>query len=308
MAKDHVKKTVIIGNVESNVINENERDLKHKIESDQINEIESSKFSELAKKITISCQPDYTYWMRMAYWSHKQQWYKSEAILVSEDIDITKTHIKINYGQKAYKLEDFMFKSYSIEREERPFRSCSNEREERAFNFYKKLLELNDKLNNSSIEDFKKKCNLLNRAIRVGDVKLLNTPDLENPDAEYFIRPREYLIWLSKEGFSYPQEFDSLVDGNYFTELQPYLNKNHPEYSVELAAAIRVWEAMFVKDEYDPKNYLSLSVQIENWLAHEYGKKLNRGSVKDTSAINRICTLVRPNRVIKGRRPKKIIP
>lgn len=243
--------------------------------------------AKIPEEADISFKPDYSLWLRMPYWTYQLHPFRSEAILLSEDIDIYK--VKSFVGRRDPK---------ALEKWGRP-------------RIYKKgnykrfggnsLLQII----NVSAETLKIKHTLLKRAIRVGEIKLLNTPNFDDPNAEYLINPQEFIRWLSNKGLSYPQEFDSLMDGDPFIDLKPYLNKNHPEYSVELAAAVKVWEAMFVDKKYDPNFSQNLREQVGTWLEQNYGKRLNRGCVKEDTATLRISTLVTPDKLIKGGRPRK---
>lgn len=108
---------------------------------------------------------------------------------------------------------------------------------------------------------------------------------------QVLVTPRDLVRWFETHGVIMPDEFKELAGGPGPPELSsdhPALDPSHPHYSMELASALRAWEALFMNRGADepkpPGGYLKL---INGWVAKQ-------GSSLGINARERIVSVVNP--------------
>ena len=224
--------------------------------------------------------PRYDYWINMPFWIH--YW------LMSENLSEPLTLI-LNYepGSKTsmyfyLSLED---KIKQINSGLSYYKDCMDYKMMRANNIVWdcpreepiELIKLTEELDQLR--------HIFERAL---DFKELESIKIEHEEVTiYHIKPRDFIFWAKNKGLQIPGPFMVLLGDIPVNEVPPYLDPNHRYHSKELAVAIKVWEAIYGKNQLDPHKP-SHRNQIEAWLQHNItDKDILKGKV-----IDRISTMV----------------
>ena len=112
-------------------------------------------------------------YMELRYWKHRHQWYRSQAVLLCVGIDPNK--IEITSDGNGFTVPDDEFGPHEFD-----------------IDWYKTKAE--------------RITNLLNQAIEVKEIEILNVPDPEDP--EFYINPHVLLQWLTDNKISFPERFN----------------------------------------------------------------------------------------------------
>lgn len=112
-------------------------------------------------------------YMELRYWKHRHQWYRSQAVLLCVGIDPNK--IEITSDGNGFTVPDDEFGPHEFD-----------------IDWYKTKAE--------------RITNLLNQAIEVKEIEILNVPDPEDP--EFYINPHVFLQWLTDNKISFPERFN----------------------------------------------------------------------------------------------------
>jgi len=101
-------------------------------------------------------------------------------------------------------------------------------------------------------------------------------------------RPSDFIKWALEEKLPMPYDLEELKQqGGYSAREIPYLNPQHEYYSLELAAAVDAWTALYSDGGY--KNKFSHKSQIEDYLRKRNPQLSDR-------AIERLATIVNPRK------------
>jgi hypothetical protein len=120
-------------------------------------------------------------YMELYYWKHNRQWYKSQAVLLCVGIDPNK--IEIGADGHLFIVPDDEFGPHEFD-----------------MDWYTKKAE--------------RITNLLNQAIEVNDIEILNNPNTQDPEAEYHINPLTFIRWLSDRNLPCYSQFDIGIEGS----------------------------------------------------------------------------------------------
>ena len=100
--------------------------------------------------------------------------------------------------------------------------------------------------------------------------------------------PPDLIKWASEQNIPVPSDLEELKQqGGYSAREIPYLSPQHEYYSLELAAAVNAWMALYKDGGH--KNKFGYKSQIEDYLRNHYPELSDR-------AIERIATVVNPHK------------
>lgn len=120
------------------------------------------------------------------------------------------------------------------------------------------------------------------------------TPYINTLNHKFY--PKTFVTWLFKKGIiPIPDKLkDLIISESHYSknrgDIQPYLDKRHPEFRREIAIFDEVWRYFFECGMIDPTK--PRRNQIKKYLDKHYKKDLYKGDKRNESMFNRIVTLV----------------